>query len=69
MRIGKIASRAEYRIDEQSKITNFWSHILVFQIEKILEICLFSKFENSKNFLTAKIKKILKFLKFFNFKK
>ena len=37
MRIGKIASSAEYRMD--FKIANSQSQILVFQIEKSLEVC------------------------------
>ena len=41
MKIGKIASSAEYRMDEQlQKSQNrFWSQILACQIEKILDIC------------------------------
>ena len=38
-RIGKIASSAEYRMDEQFQNFQFISRTLVFQIEKILEIC------------------------------
>ena len=37
MRIGKIASSAEYRMDEQFHIANFWSRTFIFQIEKYLE--------------------------------
>ena len=35
---------------KNSKITNFWSQILVFQIKKISEIFLFSNLDSSKNF-------------------
>ena len=40
MKIGKTASSAEYRItDERFLNWQFWSRILVYQIEKNLEIC------------------------------
>ena len=38
MRIGKIGSSAEYRMDKQFRNCQFFSQILVFRIEKILEI-------------------------------
>ena len=38
MGIGKVVSSAEYWMGKQFQIAKFWSPILVFQIEKILEI-------------------------------
>ena len=38
MRFGKIASSAEYRIDEQSQNLLIFGILIVFWIEKILEI-------------------------------
>ena len=38
MRIGQIASVWNIKWTKNLKIANFWSLILVFQIEKILEI-------------------------------
>ena len=49
-----------------SKITNFLSQILVFQIEKNLEICWSSSFDNSKK---ISINKKIKFKKFLNSEK
>ena len=54
MRIGKIAS-----ISFGSKITIFWSRILVFQIEKTLQIFWFSNLDDSKNFQCGKFRKLL----------
>ena len=39
MRIGKIASSAEYRMDEQFQNWLIFGISIVFQIEKILKIC------------------------------
>ena len=40
MRTSKILNSTEYRIDEQfQNLPIFFSQILIFQIEKILEIC------------------------------
>ena len=39
MRIGKIASSAEYRMDEQFQNLLIFEISIFFQIEKILEIC------------------------------
>ena len=38
MRIGKIASCVEYRMDEEFQNDNSWSQTLIFQIGKNLEI-------------------------------
>ena len=39
MRIGKIASSAEYRMDKQFQNVLIFGILMVFQIQKILEIC------------------------------
>ena len=39
MRIGKIASSAEYRMDKQFQNFLIFGILMVFQIQKILEIC------------------------------
>ena len=39
MRIGKIASSAEYRIDKQFQNLLIFGISIVFQIKKILKIC------------------------------
>ena len=39
MRIGKIASSAEYQMDEKFKNLLIFGILIVFQIEKVLEIC------------------------------
>ena len=78
MRISKVASSAQYIIDEQFENCPYFSQILVLQIEKILEICWFSNSDNFKfrkfpEFPTRKIQKNFKtfqFLKsstFFNY--
>ena len=39
MRIDKIASGAEYRMDEQFQNLSIFEILIVFRIEKILKIC------------------------------
>ena len=61
MRIGKIASSAEYWMDKQFQNFLIFLILIVFQIDKILtiflffsckivEICKFTHLKNSKNF-------------------
>ena len=47
MRIGEIASIAEYRIDKQLQNLIIFGISIVFQIEKILKICQFFNLGNS----------------------
>ena len=39
MRIGQIASRAEYRMDEKFQTLTICGILIVFGIKKILKIC------------------------------
>ena len=39
MRIGKIANGADVEWANNSKIENFLSQMLVFQVEKVIETC------------------------------
>ena len=48
MRIGKIASGAEYRMDERFQNLLVFAIFQVSQTEKILKTCSFSKLKNSK---------------------
>ena len=50
MRIGKIPSSAEYRMDEQFQNFLIFGILTVFEIEKILKICYFFKLWNFENF-------------------
>ena len=43
MRIGKIVSGAEYRMDEQFQNFLIFGILIVFQIEKTLKLCSFFK--------------------------
>ena len=62
MRIGKITSSAEYRMDKRlQNLLIFWISI-VFQIKKILKICQFFKLWNSENSLIFQFRKFLNFL-------
>ena len=47
MRIGKIASGAEYEMVEQFQNSTIFGISIVFQIEKVLKIHLFSNLGNS----------------------
>ena len=50
MRIGKIASSAEYRVDERFQNRQFLENLEIYE---------FSKLDNSKNFKFRKFEKIL----------
>ena len=58
MRIDKIISGMEYRIDKQFQTLIIFGILIVFQIEKILKICYFSNSKNYKNFQFRKFRKI-----------
>ena len=49
MKIGQIASGAEYRMDKPFQNSLIVWISIVFQIEKILKICKFFKLQNSGN--------------------
>ena len=51
MRTGKIASGAEYQMDEQFQNLLIFGNLIVFQIEIFLKICWFIKLWNSGNLL------------------
>ena len=63
MRIGEIMNSTEYRMDEKKpKFSNFWSQILVFQIEqKNPKISQILQFRKSSNFYYRQTHKILNF--------
>ena len=58
MRIGKIASSAEYRIDEQSQNLLIFGILIVFWIEKNSGNLLILQFRNFQKFLIYKITNI-----------
>ena len=58
MRIGKIASSAEYRIDEQSQNLLIFGILIVFWIEKNSGNLLILQFGNFQKFPIYKITKI-----------
>ena len=71
MRIGKIASGAEYEMVEQFQNSTIFGISIVFQIEKVLKIHLFSNLGNSnleyfKNFYNWLIWEMIRFSKLFN---
>ena len=51
MRIDKITSSAQYRMDKQFQNFLIFGISIVFQIKKILKICQFFKLSNSGNSL------------------
>ena len=57
MRIGKIASSAEYRMNEQFQNCQFLEPNFGFPNFENLEICEFSNLDNSKNFQFRKFQK------------
>ena len=59
MRIGNIASGAEYRVDEKFQNLPISGISIVFQYEIFLKICLFYNLENLKKFQPAKFEKFL----------
>ena len=62
MRIGKIASSAEYRMDKQFQNLLIFLISAVFHIEKFLKICWFFKLLNSGNLSIFQFRKFLKFI-------
>ena len=62
MRMGKIASSAEYRMDKQFQNLLIFGISIVFQIEKILKFLKIFELLNSGNFLIFQLRKFLKFL-------
>ena len=61
MRIGKIASNAEYRMDQQSQNLLIFGILIVFWIEKNCGNLFILQFENFQKFPIYKITKISNF--------